>query len=102
MFRDDEDYPAWDVLLFAPEDRGIRWSFHLDAGKPDWRGLLIIPLWIPLLAIALPTAWLWRRDRRHPPGHCPNCGYNLTGNESGVCPECAAPVRQQDAEGLTA
>lgn len=22
------------------------------------------------------------------PGHCPHCGYDLTGNTSGVCPEC--------------
>lgn len=23
-----------------------------------------------------------------PPGHCQSCGYDLTGNVSGVCPEC--------------
>ena len=30
------------------------------------------------------------RERRpfYPPGHCQKCGYNLTGNVSGVCPEC--------------
>lgn len=28
------------------------------------------------------------------PGHCPRCGYNLTGNLSGVCPECGTPVRE--------
>ena len=38
--------------------------------------------------IAIPTYILWRRDRRHPPGHCQGCGYDLTGNESGMCPEC--------------
>ena len=28
------------------------------------------------------------------PGHCPHChcGYNLTGNVSGVCPECGTAV----------
>jgi hypothetical protein len=26
----------------------------------------------------------WRRQR----GQCPACGYDLTGNVSGVCPEC--------------
>lgn len=25
-------------------------------------------------------------------GHCPKCGYNLTGNTSGICPECGTPV----------
>ena len=24
--------------------------------------------------------------------HCKNCGYNLTGNESGVCPECGTEI----------
>lgn len=25
-------------------------------------------------------------------GHCQKCGYDLTGNVSGVCPECGTPV----------
>ncbi|GMU22180.1 MAG: hypothetical protein AMXMBFR13_22680 [Phycisphaerae bacterium] len=28
-----------------------------------------------------------------PPGCCSQCGYDLTGNVSGVCPECGQPVR---------
>jgi predicted membrane protein len=28
--------------------------------------------------------------RKPPPGHCSKCGYALTGNESGTCPECGA------------
>jgi hypothetical protein len=27
-------------------------------------------------------------------GHCQTCGYDLTGNQSGVCPECGALVRE--------
>lgn len=30
----------------------------------------------------------WYAPVRIPPGHCQKCGYNLTGNISGVCPEC--------------
>ena len=26
---------------------------------------------------------------------CVACGYNLTGNVSGICPECGAPAGQQ-------
>ena len=53
---------------------------------------LVIPFWLLLLISAIPTAWLWRRDRhRIPPGHCPRCGYDLTGNTSGVCSECGEP-----------
>lgn len=35
-----------------------------------------------------------RFRRRMPPfpeGHCQTCQYNLTGNESGICPECGTP-----------
>lgn len=31
---------------------------------------------------------------------CTNCWYNLTGNETGVCPECGTPVSPQFAEGF--
>lgn len=26
-------------------------------------------------------------------GYCKTCSYNLTGNTSGVCPECGTPIR---------
>lgn len=49
-----------------------------------------LPLWIPFLFCAIPTALLWWLDRRRhiPLGHCQKCRYNLTGNVSRVCPEC--------------
>jgi hypothetical protein len=54
---------------------------------------LIVPLWIPFLLLLIPTTYLWYRDRRTiSPGHCRRCGYNLTGNESGRCPECGTQV----------
>ena len=30
----------------------------------------------------------------YPKGHCARCGYDLTGNVSGRCPECGAAVPQ--------
>ena len=62
--------------------------------------MISLPLWIPLLIVAVPTAIVWRRDRRRmSPGHCPTCHYNLTGNTSGICPECgtANPNRAEAA-----
>ncbi len=47
----------------------------------------IMPLWMLLVIVAVPTTFIWRLDRHRLPGHC-SCGYDLTGNESGVCPEC--------------
>ncbi len=67
------------------------WPAHrVDFGLSKWW----IPLWIPLLLAGLPTAWLWMRGRRPPPGYCMECGYNLTGNVSGVCPECGTEIEQ--------
>ncbi len=48
------------------------------------------PLWMPALLFGLPAAALWCNRRRIPPGHCRACGYDLTGNVSGRCPECGA------------
>ena len=65
----------------------IRWGFEL-VQFPDVRWVRI-PLWFIFLVGAIPTAWLWHRDRRWiRPGCCLRCGYDLTGNTSGVCSEC--------------
>ena len=34
----------------------------------------------------------WNHWRHYPPGHCQVCGYNLTGNVSGICPECGTLI----------
>jgi hypothetical protein len=55
-----------------------------------------LSLWFPaLLALALPAARVARRRNRArrratllAAGRCPSCGYDLTGNVSGACPEC--------------
>ena len=50
-----------------------------------------LPLWVIMALAIIPTAWLWYRDRRLP-GHCRRWAYDLTGNVSGICPECGAPT----------
>lgn len=79
--------------VFHPK---FRWwpNYFLRIGYvPAERWAIVLPLWIPFLLLAIPTAWLWRLDRRRPlPGHCGSCNYDLTGNTSGVCPECGAAV----------
>ena len=60
--------------------------------------LVKLPLCLVLLAVLLLAVLLWWLDRKkYPPGHCPRCGYNLTGNESGVCPECGRAVEASRA-----
>jgi hypothetical protein len=36
--------------------------------------------------------WQLRRERRAKRGRCLECGFNLTGNVSGVCPECGTEI----------
>jgi hypothetical protein len=36
---------------------------------------------------------LWGWMRRPRPRACPSCGYDLTGNTTGVCPECGVVTR---------
>jgi hypothetical protein len=94
------------VLCFAERrashPQAGRWLFGNSSSlQPQWwRGgsstttFLRVPLWMPFSVIALPTVVLWWLDRRRRslPGHCQNCGYNLTGNVSGICPECGEKV----------
>jgi hypothetical protein len=85
----------WQQRSEAPQAQcgfvGWEWSVHAECHppSPDFiRTTVQIPLWAPWLMVLLPTLWLWRLDRRRPPGACPACAYNLTGNTTGVCPEC--------------
>jgi hypothetical protein len=56
---------------------------------------IVVPLWMPLFAAVLPAALLWWTDHRIQAGHCRKCGYNLTGNVSGACPECGTPITEE-------
>ena len=52
------------------------------------------PVWLLLLAVASPALWVWCASRPpQSPTECIKCGYNLTGNVTGICPECGVPVR---------
>jgi hypothetical protein len=80
-----DDWPDWG-------GRGLQWTRHTGMTEWQWR------LWLPhgWLAVALlaPPSWRvvarQRRHRRLRRGLCFRCGYDLTGNVTGVCPECGA------------
>ena len=78
-------------LYWSPEPRGS--SLHLwnawAWAAPYPFGF--IPLYAVLAAVAIPTFLVWRFwPKPLKLGHC-RCGYDLTGNTSGVCPECGQP-----------
>jgi hypothetical protein len=54
-----------------------------------------IPFWFLTLVFASSPALAWRKRRRklRAKETCLTCGYNLTGNVSGTCPECGTPIR---------
>ena len=61
--------------LFLPSS----YSYRVTGKWGAW-----IPIWLPFLIVAIPTAILWRRDRGLPPGHCQRCGYDLTGTSRAI------------------
>jgi len=98
--------PGWKVRAIPDQARGSD-PFHLGFILPRCEASpipllqflmpgaqaklvhLSIPFWVPMTALAIPTAYLWYLARLRPTeGHCPHCNYNLTGNQSNKCPEC--------------
>jgi hypothetical protein len=56
-------------------------------------GPLPVPAWVPVALVCGPMAYVWILARRVPGlGRCQKCGYDLTGNVSGRCPECGTEV----------
>ncbi|MCB9852328.1 MAG: hypothetical protein H6819_04470 [Phycisphaerales bacterium] len=69
-------------------------AFYMGIVERDWK----IALGLGAVSVingyaALATRYQWPGFRLPPePGHCAGCGYNMTGNQSGVCPECGRTV----------
>ena len=58
---------------------------------------VVLPMWLVFtLFAAYPTVAFirgpLRRWRRRREGSCVKCGYDLTGNVTGVCPECGTEI----------
>lgn len=62
-----------------------------NAWTGGWRSRVVeVPLYAVFLGVAIPTFVVWKRRPVRAPSLCHCCGYNLTGNVSGRCPECGA------------
>ena len=85
-----------DAYKFGRDDPPYAWLpryFHSRSGYPQG-DTLTLPLWIPLLLTALPTAILFYRGRKPKPGHCKKCRYNLAGLKDNRGPECGTEITQ--------
>jgi len=88
----------WPVVILACGFCHAGWLTYTLVGWPDnpWdMGVLIINVVYYPLAFLI-VRWVviaLRRRKRHDSAiHCEICDYNLTGNESGICPECGTAV----------
>jgi hypothetical protein len=88
------------VMSTAPPRGTGFWASPVGGGFLAWPQtfssssitVIALPLWMPFLAFAVPSIIGWWRTRRRPSSQCPSCGYDLTGNVSGLCPECGTEV----------
>lgn len=79
--------PWWRLI-----SRGYPWSW-----MPDWSSTtsdthVLVPLWMPGIAIAATALTGWwpivRVARRRRFGRCLHCGYDIGGRAETRCPEC--------------
>jgi hypothetical protein len=90
-----DQHPGWESYWRATPEAS--WGFPhtnemFQSSIGGWSEI-ILPLWTVFGLSAAPgVVLLWRHRRRRLPGFCRRCGYNLTGNVSGICPECGTPI----------
>lgn len=78
-----------------------------EVGQAHWQvkspGVVISIPYLVIPLAAWPIVTLVSRFRikllRQKKGQCVSCGYDLTGNTSGVCPECGARVNDNSLSG---
>ena len=98
-------YSPWDPVFWYVGDNCVVLITRDDCFRP-FGGLpstertlyddgieIYTPMWLWFLLFLAPTVWLWYRQAGRPsPTACKHCGYDLTGNVSGRCPECGQPL----------
>lgn len=80
------------------------WHYHHPSDPSPTRVAVVVPCWFFLmLLLIIPGTRLFLslrarscRRRRLKAGLCWRCGYSLTGNHSGICPECGAQTSGLD------
>lgn len=88
------ELPGGGRLRCGPHSYWLVWRLPWAGHQSDtWT--VRMPLWAVFVGAAIPTVLLWwRACRRMSDGCCGRCGYNLTGNVNGICPECGTPIPQ--------
>ena len=89
LAKQEQFYCAW-----YPKGHGAFDSLALNIGCPLW---FLVTVLAAYPAITLIGAHV-RRYRRRRKNLCLHCAYDLTGNVSGVCPECGRKIVGQVEE----
>ena len=85
-YREARGWPRRSVVFFRGIDGG-----NVVHVAHDWFNTLInLTVYAPTFALLTFALWPICQRIIRKAGHCPACGYDLNGNESGVCPECGA------------
>jgi hypothetical protein len=84
------------------------WAISFLKGSPHWSYRFSIGLWMLMLgncvfytAVGAAIGWLaslFSRRGEEPGPRCRKCSYNLTGNVSGIWPECGKSVTEGRAD----
>jgi len=84
------DEKSFECASFSVERKRVVTNYYILAlSMPAW--FVFIPLSAyPLLYF---TRGPIRRYFRRRKGLCLKCAYNLTGNTTGICPECGTPMK---------
>ncbi len=86
-FRRGGVYDPWALLPSLWRQPGL-WAFKFPLHFP--LTALSVVVAVPLVREPFRRRFSKRYRREH--GLCAECRYNLTGNESGVCPECGTKI----------
>jgi hypothetical protein len=81
----------WKFGLLRYSKWGLDTVVFTSFSVPSWLPVVVLAPY-PLLRFALWCRARWIRVRRQRRGACLDCGYDLTGNVSGTCPECGRVV----------
>jgi hypothetical protein len=79
-----------------------RWTPFSFGSRTSLTDFVLSGLFAPFgSTVALVFAWRRLRWLRRvcAANHCRHCSYNLTGNVSGVCPECGRGVEEEEKKG---
>ena len=102
FFLDSRETPhliSWNKPVRHLHVFGSHFMWMPAQGSGSYLGF-VLSLWAPLILFAIYptiafTRGLLRRYRRRRKGLCLKCGYDLTGNVTGVCSECGQPIGER-------